>query len=679
MQIQELLDLISAGQEMWSAAKGAKSFKAECGELGKRVNRLSQLLKTLICFINSAPTPLYWRPVKIIVANVKHNFELVHAILYSCSCRSSLLGRLLINSRNATHFRDLFLRLDASIIDMQWLITVYNPEKSKATVPIDYKMSIIFLVWYCIASVQMGRQMKYRIHATECLRLLAQASDEYKQIIFEEGGVPPLQKLLKENFPLEAQIKAANALCLLADIEKERSAIIMKEMVTTILNRLSRTSTMSDQTKAVSLVASIAEHNPELKEYVLIRENVIWRLVTLLSSVPSSELKISCSRALLMLVRDSIANCRTLTETKGMFCLAKLVGTEQGELQYNCLMIIREITTIAESNIEFRHLAFKSSSPAATAVVDELLRVIKEYDDIKLTIPAIKSIGSLARSFSAKETRVISPLVARLDNTDQEVAMESAIALKKFVDSDNHLRSEHSKSIVEFNGVKLLMKLIFSGEKRVQFHGLELLCYLAKHDSNNSNVLIKAGALAVLKTTGRGLVAAEHPELKQLVSDAISELQLIHTDGNQESDSSTKHSSIKQIITEQSKAVFNFLRRHSKLLLERVISVYLPRLVNLQGVRKTLPVITRYKMRFVGALCCLKIWRIKPFLKAKCVELALRYYQVEMLAMKEIVQKDRLRKNFVNLLKKKMILEKFGYINSVKNVIVLCSFAHVAS
>ncbi|XVF00595.1 hypothetical protein REPUB_Repub04eG0014100 [Reevesia pubescens] len=115
-----------------------------------------------------------------------------------------------------------------------------------------------------------------------------------------------------------------------------------------------------------------------------------------------------------------------------MLCLATLVETEQDELQYNCLMIIREITVIAESNNDFRHSTFKSTSPAAKAVVDELLMVVKEFEDTKLRNPAIKSIGSLARSFSAKESRVITPLVARLDDTDQEIAMEAAIALQKF-------------------------------------------------------------------------------------------------------------------------------------------------------------------------------------------------------------------------------------------------------
>lgn len=246
----------------------------------------------------------------------------------------------------------------------------------------------------------------------------------------------------------------------------------MEEMISTILCRLSRTSAMSDQIQASNLVTGIAEHNPELKEYALIRENVIRRLVTLLSPAddtkPNPKLKLSCSRALWMLVQGSISNCKTLTEAKGMLCLAKLLQTEKDELQYNCLIIIREITAIAESNNEFRHSTFKSSSPAAKAVVDELLRVIKEFDNMKLRIPVTKSVGSLARSFSAKECQVISPLVARLGDMDREVAMEASIALQKFICPNNYLFCEHSKSIIESNGVPLLIKLLlYDGDKKL--------------------------------------------------------------------------------------------------------------------------------------------------------------------------------------------------------------------
>ncbi|KAK8582732.1 hypothetical protein V6N13_069504 [Hibiscus sabdariffa] len=264
-------------------------------------------------------------------------------------------------------------------------------------------------------------------------------------------------------------------------------------MVSTILDRLSRSSGIWDQIEAADLVACIAEHNPELKEYHLIRENVIPRLVTLLSSAndhwPSSlelQLKLSCSKALLMLVRRSLRNCTTFMATKGMICLAKLLETEKDRLHYNCILITREITAIADLDKGFRYSTFNGSSPAWKAVVDELLRIIKEYGNTKLRIPAIKSVGSLARSFPAKESQVISPLVARLGDMDR-------LALQKFFSS-------------------------------------------AKHDSN-SNVLINAGALAALQTTGQA-IAEEQPELEALVSGAISKPQSNKTEKYQVLDSS---------------------------------------------------------------------------------------------------------------------------------------------
>ncbi|XVF68228.1 hypothetical protein PTKIN_Ptkin10aG0188300 [Pterospermum kingtungense] len=525
IQIQEILDLILLGDEVCSAVKQAKSFMVECGELRKRVSQLVEMLETLFGS-TSFDTALYLRPVKCVVPKVKDNFK--HALDIVDKCQNqSFICKVLFSCSNATQFRNLFRLLDASIMDMQCLITVYVLKKEAIDPRI--KESPMFLVWSRIASVQMGRQLGDRVDAAKNLALLAQEKEEYKEIIFQEGGVPPLLKLFKKTSSPDAQITVANALCLLAN-DEERKEIIMKQMISAIVNRLSRTSPVMDQIQAANLVASIAKNNAEVKEYDLMRENVIWRLITLLSSEPSADypglkLKISCSKALWMLALGSVWNCRTLMDTKAMLCLAKLVHMERDELQYNCLMIIREITEIAESNDEFRRSAFKSTSPAAKAVVDELLRVIEEFNEAKLRIPAIKSIGSLARSFPAKESRVISSLVAQLDNADQEITMEAAVALIKFVCTENHLCKEHSKSIIEFSGVPLLMKLLrSSGDKKMsQPHGLALICYLTKH-GGNSNVLIKAGALAALETTGL-LVAAEHPELEELVSEAITKLQ----------------------------------------------------------------------------------------------------------------------------------------------------------
>ncbi|CAN1294278.1 hypothetical protein LINPERPRIM_LOCUS22393 [Linum perenne] len=145
-------------------------------------------------------------------------------------------------------------------------------------------------------------------------------------------------------------------------------------------------------------------------------------------------LKVCCAEALWKLSRGSLSNSRKITE-------------------FNCLMTITEITVVAELNADLRRAAFKTNSPAAKAVLDQLLRVIHEESDPTLKVPAIKAIGCLARTFPARETRVIKPLVEQLGNMTVDVATEAAIALTKFVCKDNFNHEEHSKAIIEFNGV----------------------------------------------------------------------------------------------------------------------------------------------------------------------------------------------------------------------------------
>ncbi|GLT85817.1 hypothetical protein SLE2022_039920 [Rubroshorea leprosula] len=172
------------------------------------------------------------------------------------------------------------------------------------------------------------------------------------------------------------------------------------------------------------------------------------------------QVKLNCSKALWVLARGNESISKNITERNGLMCLAKLIEKERNELQLNCLMIVMEIAAAAEQQANFRRLAFKTNSPDVRAVIDELLRVIKESEGPEFQIPAIRSIGSLARIFPAREIRVIESLVAQIRNEHRQVAEEAVIALQKFVCEDHFLRSEHSKSIIKFNGVAALKRLI---------------------------------------------------------------------------------------------------------------------------------------------------------------------------------------------------------------------------
>lgn len=234
-------------------------------------------------------------------------------------------------------------------------------------------------------------------------------------------------------------------------------------------------------------------------------------------------LKVACAEALWMLAKGSVSNSRRITETKGLLCLAKLVEKSEGELRFNCLMAIMEITVAAEISVDLRRAAFRNNSPAAQAVVDQLLRVIKEFDSPSLQIPSIKSIGSLARTFPARETRIIALLVERLCDVIQDVATEAAVSLGKFACPENFLCVQHSKTIIEFNGVPPLMRLLRAGEQ-VQLHALILLCYLAMH-AGNSEDMEQARVLIALEGVDRMVVSQNH-ELRELLPKAIYHLNL---------------------------------------------------------------------------------------------------------------------------------------------------------
>ncbi|RYR10016.1 hypothetical protein Ahy_B05g078468 [Arachis hypogaea] len=570
----ELSYPIMVAERVRAAADEADSFKTECSDVWKQVDRLLQMLRSLVRFATSAASspgglPLYERPVRRVASEASKNLDRALSLVRKCKRRSIL--RRVVTIVSAADFRKVLSYLEASIGDMRWLLSILDADGSAAA-----------------AGGGGGIVLS--------LPPIASNDPILSWIIVEEGGVPPLLKLLKESSSPVAQIAAASALCNLAN-DLERVRVIVSELGVPIVVQVLADSPMKVQIRVAQLVARMAEHDPVAQEDFA-RENAIRPLVTLLSfdtfvddpmgqlgrqsihsivqinrefgkktammgrsgnrpltnsfsSFSHSEgssrggnhrkdrenedpavklqLKVSCAEALWMLARGSVTNSRKITETKGMLCLAKLVEKEQGELQYNCLMTIMEITAAAESNADLRRAAFKTNSPAAKAVVEQLLRIIKEVDNPSLRIPAIKSIGSLARTFPARETRVIGPLVAQLSHKNTDVAAEAAIALNKFACPDNFLHVEHSKAIIEFNGVPALMRLLRANEI-TQLHGLILLCYLALH-AGNSESLEQARVLTALEGADRAVIA-QHPELRELVSRALIHLSLYHAGMN---------------------------------------------------------------------------------------------------------------------------------------------------
>ena len=594
---EELGYPIRLSEQVRAAVDEANWFKLECSEVGKQVDRVSQMLRTMTRFASTAQF-LYDRPIRRVTAEVSKNLERALTLVRKCKRRSVL--RRVVTIVSAADFRKVQSFLESSVGDMRWLLSIFDTENGGGggIPPIASNDPIVSWVWSFVATLQMS-QLPEKIEAANELASFARDNDRNKKIIVEEGGVPPLLKLLKDGASLEAQIAAATAIYNLAN-DQERVQAIVNELGVQIIVQVLSDSPMVVQTQAARLVARMAEYDPIAQEDFA-REHVIRPLVTLLSfetfvddhndqlskqsfhsivqinkqmekktlTRPSSRpysnsnsnsssnsnyyhyyyhnnegssragqhrrerenekpevklsLKISCAGALWMLAKGSVMNSKRITETKGLLCLAKLVEKEEGELQYNCLMTIMEITDAAEFNADLRRSSFRINSPAAKAVVEQLLRVIRELGNPILQVPAIKSIGSLARTFPARETWVINPLVTQLSHRNPDVAAEAAISLGKFACPDNFLCVEHSKTIIEYNGVPQLMRMLRANE-RTQLHGLILLCYLAIH-AGNSEALEQARVLTALEGADRTVVA-QHPELRELVSKAIDHLNL---------------------------------------------------------------------------------------------------------------------------------------------------------
>ncbi|KAI3499349.1 hypothetical protein L2E82_15781 [Cichorium intybus] len=239
------------------------------------------------------------------------------------------------------------------------------------------------------------------------------------------------------------------------------------------------------------------------------------------------EMKAMSARALWFLCAGNLSICRDVTESRALLCFSVLVEKGEDEVQYNSLMALVEITAVAEQHCELRRSAFKPTSPAARAVVDQLLKII-EKGESDLLIPAIQAIGNLARTFRATETRIIAPLVRLLDDNETEVSAEAAVALVKFACTDNFLHVNHCKAIVEAGGLKHLIQLTYFGEQMVQFPALILLCYMAMHVPDNET-LAQEEVLIVLEWALKQGHFMQDRSLETLITEAKQRLEIYQT------------------------------------------------------------------------------------------------------------------------------------------------------
>lgn len=241
-------------------------------------------------------------------------------------------------------------------------------------------------------------------------------------------------------------------------------------------------------------------------------------------------MKAMAARALWKLAKGNSTICHSITDSRALLCFAVLLEKGDEDVQYHSAMAVMEITAVAEKDPDLRKSVFKPNSPACKAVVDQLLRII-EKEDLNLLVPCIRSIGNLATTFRATETRMISPLVTLLDQREPEISNEAAISLKKFSCNENYLHLNHCKAIISAGGAGHLVQLVCFGEKVVQFSALLLLCDIALHVPN-SEELAEAEVLSVLKWASKQAHLNRDEKTETLLHESKSRLELYQSRGS---------------------------------------------------------------------------------------------------------------------------------------------------
>ncbi|KAJ0989004.1 hypothetical protein J5N97_007360 [Dioscorea zingiberensis] len=591
--LEEVLSLpILVVERVRKAVSEAESFKSECVELGRHSEILADMLRTLRQVVRRIAST-YERPVRRIVAEVDKALERSLTLARRCRHAGLLRRVVTMTTGSADFRKTItLLEASAGDLRwLLSIYSADDPDGGVSMPPIATTDPILSYVWSCIAFVQMGRSANALADSAMNLANLALDNDRNKKIIIEEEGVPPLITLLKDGPSSESQIAASIALENLAVDVESVDALLRNFAVPAVVHVLSD-SPVSLQTRVAHLVSKMASHDQEAQEEFA-RANAIRPLVSLLSldvplddpklntKNPTSihsvvqinrdlgknpnlgsfhsdsgssrggsirdyhynrnkereneppevilELKIACSEALWKLSRMCVSNSRKITETKGLLCLSKIIEREKGELQLNCLMAVMEIAAAAETDADLRRSGFRINSPASKSVVDQLLSLVLHGSSLALQIPAIKAIGSLARTFPARETRVLNPLVIQLSHWNPEVAAEAARALGKFVSPDNFLCVEHSKAIIEFGAVAPLLRLLRPGEK-TQLSALILLCHLLANVPNSEN-LDRTKALTALESAYRS-PTIQDSSIRDLIAKAIFNLELYCVGGH---------------------------------------------------------------------------------------------------------------------------------------------------
>lgn len=406
-----------------------------------------------------------------------------------------------------------------------------------------------------------GRTVESRENAAKAIGLLGRAQKNFDWTL-RAGVCPTFGKILREDGHMKVQAAVAWAISELAtNHPKSRDHFLQSNVVQLLVSHLALETVQehhryavanTKKAKVYSIHSEIIANGHDISGSsgnVANKDNFVRRcqsemlsynhqhtaianggsLDGSVSEDPTieAEMKAMAALALWRLAKGNARICRIITESNALTCFAVLLEKGSGDVRSYSAGALMEIAAVAEQQSDLRRSAFKPTSPAAKAVVEQLVRVVEDAADMDVLVPCIRAIGSLARTFRATETRIIGPLVGLLDGQGQDarVMAEVAVALGKFACTANFLHVNHCQAIVASGGVRHLTRLIYSGERSVQIPALVLLCHIAIHNPNSES-LAQEDALTMIEWSSKQLHLAEDPSVKALLPKALCQLEL---------------------------------------------------------------------------------------------------------------------------------------------------------
>ncbi|KAJ6305084.1 hypothetical protein OIU78_020598 [Salix suchowensis] len=272
---QILAKPIQLADQVIKVADEASSFKQECGELKSKTEKLAALLRQAA----RASSDLYERPARRIIEDTDQVLD--KALTLVIKCRANGLMKRVFTIIPAAAFRKMASQLENSIGDVSWLLRVSasaddRDDEYLGLPPIAANEPILCLIWEQIAILYTG-SVDDRSDAAASLVSLARDNDRYGKLIIEEGGVPPLLKLLKEG-KLDGQENAARAIGLLGrDPESVEHMIV--DGVCSVFAKVLKEGPMKVQVVVAWAVSEFAANYPKCQD-LFAQHNIIRLLVS---------------------------------------------------------------------------------------------------------------------------------------------------------------------------------------------------------------------------------------------------------------------------------------------------------------------------------------------------------------------------------------------------------------